>query len=278
MRLARRLGWRAYVIPLLAVLTAWVLLDVLTGGSAGDGAVPGGAGRGPAPVADPESGLDVGELPPGADYPTRGSGAFVDAGSPGAAAGRGRERTLRYAVQIEDVLDAGAVGGADAFGATIDATLADPRGWTADPAFAVRHVAADEDPDTIIRLVTPDTAGRLCGREMDVETSCRIGAAGDRPGQILVNVARWTRGALPFEGDLGAYRQYLINHEVGHALGYAAHQPCPAEGELAPVMMQQTLSLDNSELHNLAPHEVYPDDGATCRPNGWPYPAGRAPR
>ena len=37
-------------------------------------------------------------------------------------------------------------------------------------------------------------------------------------------------------------------------------------------MMQQTLSLNNSELHAVNPAEVYPDDDATCVFNPWPYP------
>ena len=37
-------------------------------------------------------------------------------------------------------------------------------------------------------------------------------------------------------------------------------------------MMQQTLSLNNGELHSLDHDEVYPDSDETCRANPWPYP------
>ena len=56
---------------------------------------------------------------------------------------------------------------------------------------------------------------------------------------------------------LSAYRTYVINHEVGHALGHD-HEPCPKAGALAPVMMQQTLG-------------VRPPASARCRPNAFPY-------
>ena len=71
---------------------------------------------------------------------------------------------------------------------------------------------------------------------------------------------------------MGNYRQYVINHELGHAIGYTAHQPCGGQGKLAPVMMQQTLDLNNKKLHDRNPSEVYPDEDVTCSPNPWPYP------
>ena len=58
-------------------------------------------------------------------------------------------------------------------------------------------------------------------------------------GRAVVNAARWLTGADAYPGPLPAYRQYLVNHEVGHLFG-RGHESCPGAGQPAPVMMQQT--------------------------------------
>ena len=89
--------------------------------------------------------------------------------------------------------------------------------------------------------------------------------------RVFINEARWVRGAVPFQGDIGSYRQYLINHEVGHAIGYQRHAPCDEPGGLAPVMMQQTFSTSDNDAAKFDPEWVKAD-GKTCRFNPWPYP------
>ncbi|MBP2333370.1 MULTISPECIES: DUF3152 domain-containing protein [Corynebacterium] len=277
-RFARQWGWRAYAIPVLLVLTVIVVVDVVrdvreekTNVSAATSELP----HGPIPEGGYVENLDVGQLPPGGPFTEESSGVFVPVDSAAGRVGEGKELTMRYAVEIEDTVDPASFGGADAFGGMIDATLADERGWIRDEKFAFERVARDDNPDLVFQLVSTDTAHEQCGYEIPLETSCSISdRRGDDPTRVLINEARWVRGALTFEGDLGAYRQYLINHEVGHAIGYASHEACPDDGAVAPIMMQQTLSLDNSELHKLNPNEVYPDDGARCAPNPWPYPLG----
>jgi len=111
-----------------------------------------------------------------------------------------------------------------------------------------------------------------CGYEIPLEASCYNPSYGVRSEpRVFINEARWVRGAVPFQGDIGSYRQYLINHEVGHALGYQHHEPCEKQDALAPVMMQQTFGTSNDDAAKFDPDWVKPD-GKTCRFNPWPAP------
>lgn len=289
-RLARELGWRAYAIPVLIVITVWVLIDVFTAPAAPNGEAAAGettasdtdnrdgAGEdedtprdsGPNPADDPDRPVAPTELPPGGPYAESGEGTYRVVGVPGATAGQGDELIVRYVVEVENGVDTAGSGGDDALAAMVDATFANPKGWTNDPAFRFEHVSPDDDPDMRIQLTSVDTTQDMCGGNLEMETSCHVRY--NDTSHVVINESRWVRGAAPFNGDVGSYRQYLINHEVGHGLGYAAHEPCGGDGELAPIMMQQTLSLNNSELASFSTEGAYPDDGATCVFNPWPYP------
>lgn len=283
---ARDYGWRAYAIPVLAVITVFVGINMVQNpdgpvvgaantvtqdaprDSVDDSAAEGSEVREPAAL--PEGELDVNLLPPGGPYAETGTGNFFEVGLPGASGGEGTELTVRYVVEVEEGVDTAPYGGNDAFSSMVDSTLFDPRGWTNDPRFRLEHVAGDDDPTLRIRLTSVETAREMCGGHLGLETSCRTRITGE--DTVLINESRWVRGAAPFQGDVGSYRQYVINHEVGHALGFAEHMPCPSDGALAPIMMQQTLSVNNAELRGFDPSEVYPENTDTCRYNPWPYP------
>ncbi|MEJ5928417.1 DUF3152 domain-containing protein [Corynebacterium sp. H128] len=274
-RFAREYGWRAYAIPVLLVITIWILVDIVHEPAepihheiAASEPAPQSRGAGPIPAdADPIS-LATGQLPDGGPFTETGEDTFRVVGSPGPKVGEGKEHPITYVVEIENGVNTAAYGGDAAVAAMIDATLANPKGWTADPAFSFQHVAPDQNPTLRIQLTSVGTTHAVCGDDLKMETSCYM-PVGER---VLLNESRWVRGAVTAQGDIGSYRQYLINHEVGHALGYAEHAVCPATGELAPIMMQQTLSLNNSELHRIDPHEVYRDDQVSCGFNPWPFP------
>lgn len=288
---AQEYGWRAYAIPVLAVITVFVLInmfqnpeDLAVGSTASSAEEEESAASSPAQrEEDPDGGVeplepakiaegefDPHDLPPGGPYTTTGAGTFYEVGAPGMTAGEGTELVVRFAVEVEHGIDTSGYGGDEAFAHMVDATLSDPRGWINDPRFRFEHVSVNDNPSLKIRLTSLDTTAELCGVQIGTETSCRTRITGE--DTVLLNESRWVRGAVPFQGDLGSYRQYLINHEVGHAVGFAEHVPCPEPNALAPIMMQQTLSLNNAQLREMSPEDNYPDNPDTCRTNPWPYP------
>ncbi len=148
-------------------------------------------------------------------------------------------RTVRYTVEMEGGL------GADTaeLASVVSSVLTDPRGWqqtdrvrfvNVSPAEAAKGAAVD----VRVSLASPDTTDRLCAPlQTRGEVSCHAG------GRAVLNLKRWLLGVEAYGSDLAAYRTYLVNHEVGHALGHG-HVACPGAGKDAPVMMQQTYGLD----------------------------------
>ncbi|MFG1764795.1 DUF3152 domain-containing protein [Micromonospora parva] len=180
-------------------------------------------------------------------YPATGGNRWSVASgetTPGRATGG---RLLRYRVAVER--DIRGLATAD-IATEITTTLNDPRGWTAGGAWRLRRVGAGEPTDFTIYLATPGTRDTLCQDVPDAYTSCRNGA------RVVLNVARWVKGVPRYGTSLDTYRQYMVNHEVGHKLGYG-HERCPGRGRAAPVMQQQTLGLHG------------------CTANAWPYPKGK---
>ena len=60
---------------------------------------------------------------------------------------------------------------------------------------------------------------------------------------VWLNLDRWMFGG-DFGQNLADYRRYVVNHEVGHAAFGLRHPECDEiEGEIAPVMLQQTYNL-----------------------------------
>jgi hypothetical protein len=183
--------------------------------------------------------------------------------------GKGGQQVFTYTVEVEDGVDATGFGGDGAFATMVDHTLANPKSWTKDPRFAFRRIDVGA-PNIRISLSSQATTHKACGFDIPIDSSC-FNADIDR---VVLDEARWVRGALPFQGDVGSYRQYMVNHEVGHAIGYAQHQPCQENGGLAPVMMQQTFGTSDNDIAKLDPDGVVPMDGRTCHYNPWPYPRG----
>ncbi|SDD90548.1 Protein of unknown function [Rhodococcus tukisamuensis] len=277
-------GWRAYAIPILLVVTVLVLVDAVRGGVVTDqtAAVDPGFGArststegtdviGVPPKADGNfaESIPAGSLPEGGPFTVTGAGTWHVVPGTRDQVGHGAEEVFTYTVEVEDGVDTAGFGGDESFGRMVDETLSNPKSWTHDQRFAFRRIDSGE-PTFRISLTSQMSIREACGYDIQLEVSCY------NPGinRVVLNEPRWVRGAVGFQGDIGSYRQYQINHEVGHAVGYQQHQPCEADGGLAPVMMQQTFGTSNNDIAKLDPEGVVPMDGKTCRFNPWPYPRG----
>jgi hypothetical protein len=199
----------------------------------------------------------TGEAPPAAPkppdritYPAAGGRKFAVAAGESAAPAGTKGTLLRYRVEVER--DIHGVTAAQ-FAATVTATLRDPRSWVGGGDWRLKRVGPGDHANFTIRLVTPKTRDSLCAGAADGYTSCRS------RDNVVVNVARWAKGVPDYGASLDVYRQYVINHEVGHRLGQA-HELCPGTGEPAPVMQQQTLGLHG------------------CTANSWPILDGERHR
>lgn len=296
----RRYGWRAYALPMLVVISVVALLTARTSPTQASAEQPSGprAGGGPVvstptPSTRPSSAQTPGPgtssssvppvapssiplksdagggkvnntmitkaaLPAGPPFTMRGDGTFrVIPGHSGIA---GRTGPLyRYDIEVEN----GVTGvNLKQFATLVQTTLADPRSWS---GHGVRVQRVDSGSiDFHVSLTSAITVRAYCGYTIPVETSCYApagSAAVATENRVVLDVARWVRGAAPYANDLTDYRIYMINHEDGHAMGHEhAHQCLP--GGLAPVMMQQTFGLRSAVT------------GQLCGANPWPYPPG----
>lgn len=227
---------------------------------------------GPNPTAQFGAEIEDGELPPGATFVAKGKGTFHLVRGATKPVGAGPEK-FTYTVEVEDgIQDAQADR---EFAHSVDSTLADSRSWIATGKFTLQRIDSG-NPSFRVTLTSQLTlrGAGLCMYSTPLESSCYRRAA----GRVIINNARWARGAVAFNGDIGSYRVYAINHEVGHALGFQ-HQPCGQNGGLAPVMMQQSFSTSNDHLYALDPQGLsgdvrIPEDHKVCRFNPYPKPLG----
>ncbi len=172
--------------------------------------------------------------------PLRASGTYAVAAASSADVPAG---AVTYRVEVER----GLPFAAEPFARAVDRTLGDPRSWAARTGKPM--VRVDGEADLRVVLASPRTTDALCAPlSTKGKVSCRNGS------DVVINAWRWAEGAASYDGDVAAYRIYVINHEVGHGLG-RGHLTCTGKGDPAPVMLQQTLGLHG------------------CRANPWPTAA-----
>jgi hypothetical protein len=153
--------------------------------------------------------------------------------------------TVRFTVEVEP---ATGIDPAEALEVAEEA-LYDARSWSRDTHLV--RVADPAQADIRLLFATPTVVDRLCD-EAGLDTfgvySCWNGRF------AAINSWRYAFGATGFD-EQASYRRYVVNHEVGHGLGHR-HVRCPQPGAIAPVMLQQSASLEG------------------CVANGWPHPEG----
>ncbi|MFC5658599.1 DUF3152 domain-containing protein [Streptomyces nogalater] len=179
-----------------------------------------------------------------------GSGKF-DA-VPGFDKAPGTGQKYRYRVDVEQGLG---LDGA-LFAEAVQKTLNDPRSWAHGGARTFERVSSGS-PDFVITLASPGTTAKWCAKSGLDTTEDNVSCDSAATERVMINAYRWAQGSPTYGERIHAYRQMLINHEVGHRLGHG-HVTCEKNGELAPVMQQQTKFLDHDGIH--------------CRANPWPYP------
>jgi hypothetical protein len=185
----------------------------------------------------------------GADWdqpPSRVTGRYMVV--PGHDDIPGLGRIVRYQVEVEGGL--GVQPGE--FASAVHRILNDPLGW-GHGGRTIRFVRVDRGPvDVRVSLSSPAFTDRQCA---PLRTYGKVSCFNRR--RAVINSDRWLHGSPTYGEHLADYRTYVISHEVGHSLGHQ-HVHCPQRGAPAPVMMQQTKSLEG------------------CRPNWLPYGGGPA--
>ncbi|MCR6486530.1 DUF3152 domain-containing protein [Amycolatopsis sp. OK19-0408] len=293
-KLTKTYGWRVYALPILVVLTVLVVVNTANspaqpiaeegagqsvesaGGDAAGGAIDGNGEQ--AIPENPATPVDLkvptADLPNGIPFTQAGTGQWHTVPGSGPKVGTGKLYT--YTVDVEDGIDAASYAGDDAFAAAVEGTLSNPtQGWTWDGKIALQRVDKNfPNPTFKVSLTTPETTHRAdaCGFQIKFEASCYRKSL----GRVLINLARWVRGAKAYGADMTGYRQYAINHEVGHALGNQ-HVGCGGNDQPAPVMMQQSFGVADdyvSMLNDIPGGDKgkVAKDGRVCKTNSWPNP------
>nr|WP_307071828.1 DUF3152 domain-containing protein [Streptomyces sp. B3I8] len=182
-----------------------------------------------------------------------GSGAF--AAVPGTDKAPGHGRTYTYRVDVEKGLGLEAA----LFAEAAQKTLNDDRSWAHGGNIAFERVSSGK-PDFVLTLASSGTTAKWCAKSGLDTTEDNVSCDSAATERVMINAYRWAQGSKTYGDDqIYAYRQMLLNHEVGHRLG-RGHVNCQKDGDLAPVMQQQTKFLDHDGIH--------------CLANPWPYPKG----
>ena len=141
-----------------------------------------------------------------------------------------------YSVKVEQGLPLDV----EATATQISSILNDERGWTGYQDNSFQLVSDPGQADFTIYVGSADTVDELC-RPDDTQglVDCRNG------NKVALNVDRWLFAAPPYAGQtIDSYRTYLVNHEVGHYIGFG-HVGCPGPGQ--PAVQRQRHGQDGAQ-------------------------------
>jgi len=147
----------------------------------------------------------------------------------------------RFSIEVGDGVDLDR----NELARSVIATLSDERSWR---GRGYGFELVDSGGQFTLIVATPSDVDRMCS---PLRTNGYFSCSSN--GWVALNSDRWFGATSSWTAGLAEYRHYLVNHEIGHQLGQG-HVGCPAAGQLAPVMMQQTKGV------------------GACLPNGWVDP------
>lgn len=149
-------------------------------------------------------------------------------------------RTATYRIETRGTITASM----KVFKQQVAETFADPRGWRS-AGVAFKRVASGGDFSVVLAEASEvPKFSSVCSAQW----SCRVGR------YVIINQMRWLNASESWNSagqPLRGYRHMVVNHETGHWLGHG-HLGCGGDGQLAPVMMQQSKGLDGCR-HNPFP-------------------------
>lgn len=128
-----------------------------------------------------------------------------------------------------------------AFQANANATMNDSRGW-ARLGLSFRQVASGGE---FILVLSQASLVPSFSSGCSADWSCRVGQ------YVIINQDRWNGATAAWNsagGGLRDYQHMVINHELGHWLGHD-HLSCSGSGNLAPVMLQQSIDLQGCKFN-----------------------------
>lgn len=128
------------------------------------------------------------------------------------------------------------------FKAQANETLNDARGWSR-MGVSFTEVASAGDFTLVLSEASqvPTFNYNVCSSVW----SCQVGR------YVIINQDRWLGASDSWNGGGGSLRDYrnmVVNHETGHWLGHG-HLYCSGSGQLAPVMQQQSISMQGCAVN-----------------------------